>query len=81
MPQAMYKREKNLTSAVKMSTSTSGQRVGGSLDLSIVKVLKAPSGHGHNLSYKARLGSKLPAPIGENWACLVVPARSVSTAC
>jgi hypothetical protein len=26
----------------------SGQRVGWSLDLSIVQVLKAPSGHGHN---------------------------------
>jgi len=35
-----------------------------SLDLSIVQVLKAPSDHGH--SYNARLGGKLPAPIGEN---------------
>ena len=40
---------------------------GWSLDLSIVQVLKAPSDHGNKqLLYKARLGSKLPAPIREN---------------
>lgn len=50
-----------------ISSQGSGQRVGWSLDLSIVQVLKAPSGHGHNYYIRQGLeASKLPAPIGEN---------------
>lgn len=41
--------------------------VAQSLDLSIVQVQKAPSGHGHNSYIRQGLeASKLPAPIGEN---------------